>query len=77
MLHDTLSKDNVNTRIAERYKYHDVVQAVLIRSRLVHEFFRPGEDRSDSVQVEPEQKRIVRGDLEFSRDTIPDSKYLD
>ena len=63
--------------IAERYKYHDVVQAVLIRSKLVRGFFRPGEKRSNSVQVEPEQERIVRADLEFFEDTIPDSKYLD
>ena len=54
-----------------------MVQAVLIRSKLVRGFFRPGEERSDSVQVEPEQERIVRGDLEFFGDTIPDSKYLD
>ena len=40
-------------------------------------FFRPGEERSDSVQVEPEQERIICGDLEFFGDTIPDSKYLD
>ena len=56
---------------------HDVVQDVLIRSRLVHGFFCPGEERSDSVQVEQEQNWIVRGDLEFFEDTIPDSKYLD
>ena len=39
--------------------------------------FYPGEERSDSVQVEQEQNWIVRGDLEFSGDAIPDSKYLD
>ena len=54
-----------------------MVQDVLIWSKLVHGFFRPGEDRSDSVQVEQEQNWIVHGDLEFSEDTIPDSKYLD
>ena len=54
-----------------------MVQAVLIRSKLVSGFFWPGEERSDSVQVEPEQERIVRGDLESFGDTIPDSKYLD
>ena len=48
---------------------HDVVQDVLIRSRLVHGFFHPGEERSDSVQVEQEQNWIVRGDLEFSEDS--------
>ena len=56
---------------------HDVVQDVLIQSRLVHGFFRPGEECSDSIQVEQEQNWIVRGDLEFSEDSIPDSKYLD
>ena len=55
----------------------DVVQDVLILSKLVHEFFRPGEGRSDSVQVESEHVWIDRGDLEFFEDTIPDSKYLD
>ena len=43
----------------------------------MHGFFYPGEERSDSVQVEQEQNWIVHGDLEFSEDTIPDSKYLD
>ena len=52
-------------------------QDVLIRSRLVHGFFHPGEERSNSVQVEQEQNWIVRGDLEFSGEAIPDSKYLD
>ena len=55
----------------------DVVQDVLILGRLVHEFFRPGEGRSDSVQVESEHNWIDRGDLEFFEDTIPDSKYID
>ena len=54
-----------------------MVQDVLIQSRLIHGFFYPGEDRSDSVQVEPEHNWIVCGDLEFFEDTIPDSKYLD
>ena len=54
-----------------------MVQDVLILSKLVHEFFRPGEGRSDSVQVESEHNWIDRGDLEFFEDTIPDSKYLD
>ena len=54
-----------------------MVQDVLIRSRLVHGFFYPGEERSDSVHVEQEQNWIVHGDLEFSEDMIPDSKYLD
>ena len=56
---------------------HDVVQDVPIRSKLLHGFFHPGEERSDSVQVEQDQNWIVHGDLEFSEDTIPDSKYLD
>ena len=56
---------------------HDVVQDVLILSKLVREFFHPGEGRSDSVQVESEHNWIDRGDLEFFEDTIPDSKYLD
>ena len=56
---------------------HDVVLDVLIRSRLIHGFFYPGEERSDSVHVEQEQNWIVHGDLEFSGDAIPDSKYLD
>ena len=50
---------------------------VISRSRLVHGFFHPGEERSDSVRVEQEQNWIVRGDLEFFEGTIPDSKYLD
>ena len=54
-----------------------MVHDVLIRSRLVHGFFHPGEERSDSVHVEQEQNWIVRGDLEFSGNAIPDSKYLD
>ena len=54
-----------------------MVQDVLILSKLVREFFRPGEGCSDSVQVESEQNWIDRGDLEFFEDTIPDSKYLD
>ena len=54
-----------------------MVQDVLIRSRLVHGFFHPGEERSDSaIQVEQEQNWIVRGDLEFFGNTIPNSKYL-
>ena len=54
----------------------DVVQDVLIRSKLVNGFFRPGEECSDSVQIEHERKRIALGDLELSG-AIPDSKYLD
>ena len=54
-----------------------MVQDVLFLGKLVHEFFRPGEGRSDSVQVESEHNWIDRGDLEFFEDTIPDSKYLD
>ena len=53
-----------------------MVQDVLIWSKLVHGFFRPGEERSDSVQVEHEQNWITLGGLELSG-TIPDSKYLD
>ena len=53
-----------------------MVQDVLIQSKLVRGFFRPGEERSDSVQIEHERKRIALGDLEFLG-TIPDSKYLD
>ena len=56
---------------------HDVAPDVLIRSRLVRGFFRPGEERSDSVQVEQKRIWIVRGDLEFFEHTIPNSKYLD
>ena len=54
-----------------------MVQDVLFLGKLVHEFFRPGEGRSDSIQVESEHGWIDCGDLEFFEDTIPDSKYLD